>query len=173
MNYFGAVAVTQTFLPLVRASKGRIINVSSIAGLLSHASFGTYASSKFALEGFSDSLRKEVRPLGVAVVLVNPGVVVTKIIGKIHTSISETGWTDEWLAVYGRFKEGVSETIDLASSLGATTAVTDAAIVDGVVNPRPQARYFVANTMGIHVVVLAFLARVVPAYLVDVITLLF
>ena len=84
VNYFGVVAMTQKFLPLIRASKGRIINVSSILGLICRGGGGAYCSSKFALEGFSDSLRKEVRPLGVAVVLVNPATVLTKIFGSIR-----------------------------------------------------------------------------------------
>ena len=171
VNYFGAVATTKAFLPLLRAHKGRIINVSSVAGLLATPLFGAYAASKYALEGLSDSLRKELRPLGVAVVLVNPAVVKTKIIGKIKSGIQATAWDAQWLALYGEAQAKLDKNFQRSEDMGDTTVVTDEAIVDAVVNSRPKARYFVANALGIPAVVLATLARVVPTYLLDWITL--
>ena len=73
VNFFGAVSLTKTFLELIRESKGRVINVSSLNGIIGTGSKSAYCASKFALEGFSDSLRKELAPLGVAVSIVNPG----------------------------------------------------------------------------------------------------
>ena len=73
-NVFGVIAVTQAILPLMRAQKsGHILNVSSIAGLMSMPGMSAYASSKFALEGFSESLAGEVKPLGIHVIIVEPG----------------------------------------------------------------------------------------------------
>ena len=80
VNFFGAVSLTKTFLELIRESKGRVINVSSLNGIIGTGSKSAYCASKFALEGFSDSLRKEVAPLGVAVSIVNPGTAVYCII---------------------------------------------------------------------------------------------
>ena len=76
VNFFGAVSLTKTFLELIRENKGRVINVSSLNGIIGTGSKSAYCASKFALEGFSDSLRKEVAPLGVAVSIVNPGTAV-------------------------------------------------------------------------------------------------
>ncbi|WP_419800580.1 oxidoreductase [Mucilaginibacter sp.] len=73
-NFFGLVNVIQAVLPIMREQKsGHIINFSSIGGLRSFASTGFYHATKFALEGLSESLALEVAPLGIKVLLVEPG----------------------------------------------------------------------------------------------------
>lgn len=73
-NFFGAVAMTQAVLPVMRRQRsGHIIQISSIAGLHGSPSISSYSASKHALEGWSESLRIEVNPLGIKVVLVEPG----------------------------------------------------------------------------------------------------
>lgn len=73
-NFFGAVSVTKAVLPIMRRQRsGHIIMVSSIGGRISAPVIGAYDSSKFALEGWSESLRIETRSLGIRVVLVEPG----------------------------------------------------------------------------------------------------
>ena len=73
-NFFGHVAVTKAVLPIMRRQhSGHIIMVSSIGGRISAPVIGAYDSSKFALEGWSESLRIETRSLGIRVVLVEPG----------------------------------------------------------------------------------------------------
>jgi len=73
-NFFGQVAVTRAVLPIMRRQRaGHIILVSSIGGRVSAPVIGAYDASKFALEGWSESLRIETRSLGVRVVLVEPG----------------------------------------------------------------------------------------------------
>jgi NAD(P)-dependent dehydrogenase (short-subunit alcohol dehydrogenase family) len=79
VNFFGALAAIQTFLPLLRDSGGRIVNVSSISGKLATPFVGAYSASKFALEAASDALRLELRPFGVSVSVVEPGSVRTPI----------------------------------------------------------------------------------------------
>lgn len=79
VNFFGAIAAIQTFLPLLRESCGRIVNVSSISGKLATPFAGAYSASKFALEAASDALRLELRPFGVSVSVVEPGSVRTPI----------------------------------------------------------------------------------------------
>lgn len=79
-NFFGHVAMTKAVIPTMRAQKGgHIIMVSSIAGRVANPMTGSYSSSKFALEGFSESLRVELRALGIRVVLVEPGAFETDI----------------------------------------------------------------------------------------------
>jgi NAD(P)-dependent dehydrogenase (short-subunit alcohol dehydrogenase family) len=73
VNVMGVVAVTQTFLPLLKAARGRIVNISSIAVRMALPFMGPYAASKFALEAISDSLRRELAPFGVTVTVVQPG----------------------------------------------------------------------------------------------------
>jgi NAD(P)-dependent dehydrogenase (short-subunit alcohol dehydrogenase family) len=74
VNFFGAVAVIKGLLPGMRARRsGAIINFSSVSGITGPPGSGFYAASKFALEGLSDSLRNECRPLGIHVMVVEPG----------------------------------------------------------------------------------------------------
>jgi NAD(P)-dependent dehydrogenase (short-subunit alcohol dehydrogenase family) len=73
-NFFGHVAVTKAVLPTMRAQRsGHVIMISSIAGRSAAPSLGSYAASKFALEGWSESLRIEMHSIGIRVVLVEPG----------------------------------------------------------------------------------------------------
>jgi NAD(P)-dependent dehydrogenase (short-subunit alcohol dehydrogenase family) len=74
VNVFGAVAVMQAVLPYMRQRRaGRIINISSVSGLVGWAALGIYSGSKFALEGIVETLAQEVAPLGIHVTLVEPG----------------------------------------------------------------------------------------------------
>jgi NAD(P)-dependent dehydrogenase (short-subunit alcohol dehydrogenase family) len=73
VNLVGHLAVTQALLPALKAARGTIINVSSIGGRIAYPVNGAYHLSKFALEALSDSLRVELAPFGVKVVVVEPG----------------------------------------------------------------------------------------------------
>ena len=73
VNLFGHVAMIQALLPALIGSRGSIVNISSVGGKVAMASYGPYAGSKFALEAISDSLRREVEPLGVKVIVIEPG----------------------------------------------------------------------------------------------------
>ena len=79
-NFFGVQNVTRAIIPLMRPRrKGKIINISSISGLSATPAFGAYNASKWALEGFSESLRHELRFFGITVLLIEPGLYKTKI----------------------------------------------------------------------------------------------
>ena len=96
VNVIGLLAVTKAFLPLLRESRGRIINISSVNGELSIPTSGIYSASKFALEAISDALRMELKPWGIHVSVVQPGVTSTDIRavamdnwGKRHEQLPE------------------------------------------------------------------------------------
>jgi NAD(P)-dependent dehydrogenase (short-subunit alcohol dehydrogenase family) len=77
-NVFGVLRVTQAVLPGMRQRRsGRIVMLSSVAGLVSPPTYGAYSSSKHALEGLSNALRLELYPFNIAVVLIEPGYIVT------------------------------------------------------------------------------------------------
>lgn len=82
VNYFGVVAVTKTMIPELIKTKGRIVVIGSFAGRIAMPFFSPYASSKFALEGFCDSLRREMIPFGVKTILIEPAAVATPIWNK-------------------------------------------------------------------------------------------
>lgn len=89
-NVFGAIAVTQAVLPMMRKQKhGKIINVSSISGKIGFPGLSPYVASKYALEGWSESLRLEVKPFGIDVSLIEPGSYNTNI-WEIGQKLAET-----------------------------------------------------------------------------------
>jgi NAD(P)-dependent dehydrogenase (short-subunit alcohol dehydrogenase family) len=83
INVVAHLGVIQAFLPLLKTARGTIINISSISGRIATPIMGAYAASKFALEALSDTLRVELAPFGVKVVIIEPG--------SSPTSIWETG----------------------------------------------------------------------------------
>jgi len=83
VNVIGLLAVTKAFLPLLRESQGRIVNISSGHGLLAIPDKSAYAASKFAVQAISDALRVELRPFGVSVSCLAVGKVDTEVLGKI------------------------------------------------------------------------------------------
>jgi len=88
VNFFGLIEVTKTFLPMLGAVKnsmqqGKIINISSISGRRAHPFVAPYTASKFAVEAFSDALRREMLLYGVDVILIEPGPIKTAIWDKV------------------------------------------------------------------------------------------
>jgi len=82
-NVFGLIRVTQAVLPQMREQgSGHIVNLSSIGGLVATPGFGLYNATKFAVEGLSEALAQEVKPLGITVTIVEPGPFRTKFLGK-------------------------------------------------------------------------------------------
>jgi NAD(P)-dependent dehydrogenase (short-subunit alcohol dehydrogenase family) len=73
VNVYGPYRLTRAFAPLIVANQGRIINIGSIAGILSDAEWGAYQMSKHALETFSVTLGQELAPSGVQVSIIEPG----------------------------------------------------------------------------------------------------
>ncbi|XP_069877513.1 dehydrogenase/reductase SDR family member 9 isoform X3 [Dipodomys merriami] len=85
VNLFGLISVTLNMLPLVKKAQGRIVNVSSIAGRLAFGG-GGYTLSKYAVEGFNDSLRRDMKAFGVHVSCIEPGLFKTHLSDPIKTT---------------------------------------------------------------------------------------
>ena len=145
VNVIGQIAVTQAFLPLLRAAGGRIVNMGSVNGSLAPPYLGPYAASKFALEALSDALRSELRTWGIAVSLIEPGAVETPIWEKAHAATDRLaeGVSPEALELYEA---------DLTAMRAATRRLADGAMpVDKVVRAvlhalsarRPKTRYYI------------------------------
>lgn len=86
-NYFGPVSLTRSVLPYMRIlGRGKIINVSSVSGMVAMPTMSSYSASKYALEGFSEALWYEVKPLGIDVSLIQPGFINSKSFEKVRYS---------------------------------------------------------------------------------------
>lgn len=127
-NFFGLVAVTTAVLPVMREQgNGMIINIGSISGLFGFPGYAPYAASKFAVEGFSESLRHEMSPFGIRVVLVEPGSFRTPIWGKGlgHMRQNEGSPYKERLEAVLRYSKRTSETapdpVQVAELIGRIT----------------------------------------------------
>jgi NAD(P)-dependent dehydrogenase (short-subunit alcohol dehydrogenase family) len=79
VSVFGPIALTRALLPALLASRGRVVNITSVGGRIAMANYGAYSAAKFAMEAVSDSLRREVEEFGVTVVKVTPGAVSTNL----------------------------------------------------------------------------------------------
>jgi len=102
-NFFGAVAVTRAFLPLLRRQgRGHILQLSSHSGVKGFPGFGAYSASKFALEGWSEALAAEVAPLGLRVTLLEPGPFRTRFAAEAFGEASQV--IDAYAATAGAFR---------------------------------------------------------------------
>jgi NAD(P)-dependent dehydrogenase (short-subunit alcohol dehydrogenase family) len=153
-NFFGAAAVTRAFLPqLRRQGFGHIVMVSSISGRMGFAGVGSYAASKFALEGWTESLRYELMPLGLQVVLVEPGAFETDIWtrnAKIAENLLKPESPNAARVPKWRAKLQDGKKADPQAVVDVIAAVLE--------NPRPKLRYVVGTDakMGL------FLRSVLP-----------
>lgn len=84
VNLVGVLAVTQAFLPLLKTGRGRIVNISSVAGRAALPFMGPYSASKHGLEALSDSLRRELVPYGIGVTVLEPGAIQSRIWDKVR-----------------------------------------------------------------------------------------
>jgi NAD(P)-dependent dehydrogenase (short-subunit alcohol dehydrogenase family) len=141
VNVIGVVAVTQLFLPLLRAAGGRIVNISSVSGRLALPFAGPYAASKFALEAISDSLRRELLGTGVEVIVIQPGSVRTAIWGKISTAdLQATKGT-----VYGGLVEKVRQRAVQSGEQAMPAETVARAVLHALRVPRPPTRMLVVR----------------------------
>jgi len=165
VNLTAHVAVTQAMLPAIRSARGRIVFITSIGGLMAFPMFGAYHAAKFGLEAVGDVFRRELRPWGIKVAVVEPG--------SIATPIWERG--DEAVdSLAGRAREGhadlYGETIafyrEVARKTGARGIPPEKVAVKiehALSARRPRTRYLVgADAHG-----QAFAAWLLPDRLLD------
>ena len=147
VNVIGQVAVTQTFLPLVRQARGRIINMGSIAGLSTMPLMGPYSASKFALEAITDALRLEVQQWGIHVSIIEPGAIATPIWNKSARGAAqrEAVIGDDLRSLYKPIIAAVRKIVEEASKR-AVSSDTVAKIVEAALTARtPKTRYLVGS----------------------------
>lgn len=147
VNLFGQVAVTQTLLPALMRSKGRVVNISSVGGRVAMATYGPYAATKFALEAVSDSLRREMAPFGVGVVVIEPGAVRTEMLGRAIATAGESvsAMTPAQSRRYGALVQAVQAQAVSSTESGVSADAAAEVVVTAVTARRPRTRYTVGR----------------------------
>jgi NAD(P)-dependent dehydrogenase (short-subunit alcohol dehydrogenase family) len=161
VNYFGLYSLTQKLIPNLLADKGRLAIIGSMAGRLGMPFFSPYVSSKHAVEGLAETLRRELGPFGVKVILFEPAAVVTPI------------WDNSWARIKKDLLPLVSDRYkDVFVKMGnqfvangnAGMAVEEAVgqIIRALQASRPRARYIISRSLW-----LSRLETVLPPSLMD------
>jgi NAD(P)-dependent dehydrogenase (short-subunit alcohol dehydrogenase family) len=145
VNLFGHVAMTRALLPALLAGHGRIVNMGSIGGRQALPLVSPYSASKFAMHGFSDSLRLELRRQGVHVALVEPGAIATEIWRKADESFEaiESDLPADIAARYRRELDGARKASDRAARHAIAADKVAATVGHALTARRPRARYVV------------------------------
>ena len=147
VNVIAVAAVTRAFLPNVRRAKGRIVNIGSIAGRLAVPICGPYDASKFALEAMTDSLRMEVRSMGIRVALIEPGAIDTPIWNKALSDADEmkSRSDPEVLRIYAGLIANVRREAERSARRGIPADAVADAVEHSVTARRPKTRYLVGR----------------------------
>jgi NAD(P)-dependent dehydrogenase (short-subunit alcohol dehydrogenase family) len=165
VNVLGQITVTQAFLPLLRLARGRIVNMSSIAGRAAFPFIGPYSASKYALEAITDALRIELLPWGISVSAIEPGDVATPIWEKSLVAAQKTaeGFPPQARDLYGPALDGVTKAVEIAAAAGFSPDHVARAVEHALTAARPKTRYLVGRGVGFR----AFLKTVLPDRLFD------
>ncbi|MEA2486805.1 MAG: hypothetical protein QOF16_459 [Actinomycetota bacterium] len=147
INLFGHMAMTQAFLPMLRTSKGRVVNVGSIGGRNALPFMSPYCASKFAMEGFTDSLRMELSAWGMHVSLIEPGSIATPLWEK-GTSQADSLIDDlpkEAHELYGEAMDKAKVAAVREEARAIPPERVAAAIEHALTSSRPKTRYLVGR----------------------------
>ncbi len=147
VNVVGQVAVTQAVLPLLRAATGRIVNITSIGGLIAGPMLGPYHASKYALEALTDTMRIELAPWGIQVVAVEPGQISTPIWSTASDRADRMieSMPPEAMELYGAGIRGARKSAKNAQEHGASPQLVAKAIEHALTAKRPKTRYLVGS----------------------------
>lgn len=143
VNVIGAVAMVQQFAPLLRRSRGRVVNVSSAGGFVSTPFQGAYCASKYALEALSDSLRRELRPWGIEVVLIQPGSIDTPIWekGMAEAQRTRADWPEQARELYGDAVDRTLRAVEKIADRAVPAEVVVSKLCAALEAKRPRTRY--------------------------------
>ena len=141
VNFFGLISLTQKLIPDIIEAKGRIIIIGSMAGRIALPFLSPYVSTKFALEGFSDSLRRELNPFGVKTILFEPAGIATPIWNKAKKQ--DISFADN------KYKESLkifeNKFID-QGNYGMSPRIAAGQIFKIIQKENPKARYVISKS---------------------------
>jgi NAD(P)-dependent dehydrogenase (short-subunit alcohol dehydrogenase family) len=165
INLVGQLAVTQAFLPLLRRARGRMVNVSSLAGKLSTPFNGAYGAAKHGMEALSDTLRMELAPWGIQVSVVEPGAIATHMPKKLSRDAQAVlgSLPSEGRERYGSAFETYVRVLAEHAQSGSPPEVVSQKIIHALTARTPRTRY----PAGAHARRLLTLYRLLPDRLFD------
>ena len=165
VGVIGQVAVIQALMPALLKCAGRVVNIGSLGGKVAMAGFGPYSAAKFAMEAVNDSLRREMEPFGVKVVMITPGAVSTGLsaVGKATANRLAALMTPEQ---HRRHDGLVAAVVGLANEWeknGIRPERVAAVVSRAISDRRPRTRYTAGRDAGL----LTRLVRFVPDRMLD------
>jgi short-subunit dehydrogenase len=141
-NFFGAVRATKAVLPVMRRQgAGKIVNITSMGGRIAIPLSSSYHGSKFALEGLSESIRYEVEPFGIKVILIEPGAVGSNFWKNIKIAKSSSDSNSP----YTQFGNKILKAYEQMEQNTISPSVVAKTILDAVTSNNPQLRYVVGE----------------------------
>lgn len=141
-NLFGLVRVTQAVLPTMRKQmSGRILNLSSGAGIFGYPGGSAYVSTKFAVEGLSESIAYELEPFGIKVILIEPGFVQT----NFANSMVIAKKAQDPASPYSQMMQEIAASSNELAKNGSSAELVANVILDAATNPNPRLRYLVGK----------------------------
>jgi NAD(P)-dependent dehydrogenase (short-subunit alcohol dehydrogenase family) len=164
VNTTGQLAVTKAFLPLLRKSGGRVVNMSSIGGRVAQPFAGPYIASKFALEGITDVLRVELLEWGIDVIAIEPGTIATPIWEKSSREADEVlaKLSPELRELYGKRLAKMAKVLERQTKRGVSPDKVADAVEKALSSSHPRTRYLVGDAY-----VLLALKTLLPTRLLD------
>ena len=145
-NFFSVIRLTQQVLPIMRKQKsGTIVNVSSGAGRIGFPGMSAYVSSKFALEGLSESMSYELEPFGIKVVIIEPGVIRTNF--KKNSVMSKKSLDNSSISPYSSMIQKIDSSISSIVEHATPPEEVAKAILHAITSNNPKLRYLVGNDM--------------------------
>jgi short-subunit dehydrogenase len=164
VNIFGLARLTQLVLPQMRAQKrGKIINISSVAGNFGEPYGAWYHATKFALEGLSDSLRMELKPFHIDVVIIQPGMIFTEWNAIAREGLIKTSGN----TAYKEYATRHAKFLEKEDKSGSHPMVIAKLIVKAILSNNPKTRY----SGGAHAKQILFFKKILPDKVFDYIFL--
>ncbi|MCF2518810.1 oxidoreductase [Dyadobacter sp. CY351] len=146
VNVFGLARLTQLVLPLMRKQQsGKIVNITSTSGKMASPLSGWYSASKFAVEALSDSLRLEVKPFGIDVIIIEPGGVKSEWGDIALKSLHDVSLG----TAYGKMAAKIIEFAEKAKPKNAEPIVIAELILKSLTATKPKARYYGGYMAGV------------------------
>ena len=144
-NFFGAIRVTQQALPVMRKQKnGTIINISSVGGRIGIPGLSAYHSTKFALEGLSESISYELEPFGIRVVLIEPGFIRTNIMNSSIIAKKAQDLNSPYFSLTQQLEKSFKSAMENTSASSPPEEVAKV-VLQAITSDSPKLRYAVGN----------------------------